>query len=111
MSLTYTLNTDDNLNVDDVNLDSLLIQLRKEVTPKWYEFGEVAGIKSEVLDNFAKNCIPDECVVETFDNWLRNYKGKPTWRDVADVLRAINLQQLAFDIEQVYITGIHVHVY
>ena len=100
---SYTLTTDDNL--DDINLDSLLIQLRKEVTTKWYEFGEVAGINGEVLDNFAKSCAPDDCIVEMLDYWLRNYKGKLTWRDIATLLRMINLHQLAFDIEQVYITG------
>ena len=82
-----------------------MIQLRKEVTTKWYEFGEVAGINGEVLDNFAKSCAPDDCIVEMLDYWLRNYKGKLTWRDIATLLRTINLHQLAFDIEQVYITG------
>ena len=97
------LNTDDNL--DDINLDALLIQLKREVTPKWYQFGETAGIKNEVLDNFARNCYPDDCIVEMLDYWLRSYKGKPTWRDVAIILKTINLQQLAFDIEHVYTTG------
>ena len=98
-------NLDDNFDVIDINLDALLIQLRKQVTPKWYQFGETAGIDNEVLDNFAGNCSPDDCIVEMLDYWLLNYKGKPTWRDVAVILKAINLQQLAFDIEQIYITG------
>ena len=105
----HVLDTDD--NIDDINLDSLLIQLRKHVTSKWYEFGKAAGIKSEVLDNFAENCAPDDRIVETLDYWLRNYKGKLTWRDIAIILRAINLQKLAFDIEQVYTTGTYMHMY
>ena len=92
-------------NLHEINLDALLIQLRKHVTSKWYEFGEAAGIKREVLDNFAENCTPDDCIIEMLDFWLRNYKGNPTWRDVGNILKAINLRQLAVDIEQVYTTG------
>ena len=88
-----------------INLDSLLIQLKGKVSSKWYQFGEAAGIDKRVLDNYVKNCSPDECIVEMFDYWLRSYKGKMTWRVVAAILRSINLQQLAFDIEQVYVTG------
>ena len=89
-----------------VNLDSLLIQLRSQVTPKWYEFGEAAGIERELLDKFAKQCSPEECIVEMFDYWLRS-GDKPTWRDVTKILKSIHLPQLAFDIERVYITGKH----
>ena len=65
--LTYC--KDDSLNVD---LDSLLIQLRSQVTSKWYELGEAAGVRREVLDKFAKQCSPKECIVEMFDYWLRS---------------------------------------
>ena len=102
--LVNIINTDDKV-LDEINLDALLIQLRKQVTSKWYQFGETAGIAKEVLDNFAANCSLDDCIVEMLDYWLWNYNGKPTWRDVAIILKAINLQQLAFDIEQVYVTG------
>ena len=99
---TTSVYADDDL---EFNLDALLVQLREQVTPKWYQFGLTAGVKEEVLDNFAKNCTPDNCIVEMLDHWLRNYKEKPTWRRVINILKAINLQQLAVDIEQVYITG------
>ena len=89
-----------------VNLDSLLIQLRLQITPKWYEFGEAAGIEKEVLDKFAKQCSPEECIVEMFDYWLRS-GDKPTWRDVVKILKTIHLPHLAFDIEGVYTTGNH----
>ena len=93
------------LQVDNIDLDNLLIQLKAHVFSKWYQFGEVAGIDKRVLDNYAKNCSPDECIVEMLDYWLRSFTGRVTWHDVAAILRAINLQQLAFDIEQVYVTG------
>ena len=87
-----------------VNLDSLLIQLQSHVTPKWYEFGIIAGIEREVLDKFAKQCSPEDCIVEMLDYWLRGGE-KPTWREVAKILRSIYLPQLAQDIEGVYTTG------
>ena len=43
--------------------------------------------------------------MEVLDQWLRNFPGRPTWRDVANALRNIGLQQLANDIEMVYETG------
>ena len=87
-----------------VNHDSLLIQLQSHVTPKWYEFGIAAGIEREVLDKFAKQCSPEDCIIEMLDYWLRGGK-KPTWREVAKILRSIHLPQLAQDIEGVYTTG------
>ena len=91
--------------LDDVNLDNLLIQLRPQVTPKWYQFGEAAGIQRDVLNNFAKQCSPTDCIMEMLDFWLRNCKALPTWNDVAKILKEINLTQLSHDIEGVYTTG------
>ena len=88
-----------------VNLDNVLIQLRPQVTSKWHRFGEAVGIDNEVLDSCAKTCSPEDCIVEMLDYWLRNHLKKPTWRDIAEALKAINLPQLALDIEMVYSTG------
>ena len=85
-------------------MDSLLIQLRSEVTPKWYQFGEAMGVGKEVLDKCIKYP-SEESLIEVLDNWLRNHAGQPTWREVAEALKGIGLQQLAFDIEKVYNTG------
>ena len=81
-----------------------MIQLRSEVTPKWYQFGKAIGVEKEVLDKCMKYP-PEESIVEILDNWLRNHAGQPTWNEVAETLRKIGLQQLAFDIEKVYDTG------
>ena len=93
-------------NCPSVNLDSLLIQLRPQVGPKWYQFGEAAGIEKEILDKLAEQCPPDQCIVELFDYWLRSSTEPPSWKAVANVLKAINLTELGQDIERVYITGI-----
>ena len=92
-------------NYPSVNLDNLLIQLRPQVGTKWYQFGEAAGIEKEALDKIAE-CPPDQCIVELFDYWLRFSAEPPTWKIVADVLKAINLTELGLDIERVYTTGI-----
>ena len=94
-------------NIDDslsINLDNLLIQLKPQVTPKWYEFGIAAGIKKEVLDKFAEQCSPEECIVEVVDYWLRKGMRLPTWKDVAKILKKIDLCGLAHDIEGIYTT-------
>ena len=85
-----------------VDLDSLLIHLRSEVTPKWRQFGEAVGISEEILKEYS-NYPPEECIVEVFDYWLRNYPSptdRPTWRDVADVLIKMELHQLAGQLLQ-----------
>ena len=96
------------MHADDspcVNLDNVLIQLRPQVSAKWYQFGAAIGVDKEVLDHCAKTCLPEDCIVEMLDYWLRNSTEKPTWRIISKALKAINLLQLADDIERVYITG------
>ena len=83
-----------------------MIQLRPQAPAKWYQFGEAVKIDKEVLDNFSKSCSQDDCLVETCDYWLRQHEEPPTWRDIAGILRIIDLPQLALDIEMVYTTGI-----
>ena len=87
-----------------LNLDSLLIQIKPEVTPNWYQFGKAIGVDDKVLDRYTPYP-PEESIVEVCDNWLRNHSGKPTWREVAEALGQINCQQLAFQIENIYETG------
>ena len=94
-------------NCPPVNLDSLLVQLRPQVGPKWYQFGEAAGIENDALDKFVEQCAPEECIVELFDYWLRNSVENPTWRDIAKILKTIGLAELGLSIESIYTTGIN----
>ena len=96
------IDTDDSL---DVNLDNLLIQLRPQVTTKWFHFGQAAGIDKEMLESFAKQCSLEDSIMEMLDYWLRHCKEVPTWRDIAEILKKISLPKLAHDIEGVYRTG------
>ena len=84
-----------------------MIQLKPQVGPKWYEFGVAAGIEKDVLDKFAEQCSPDDCIVEVIDYWLRKSTKLHTlsWRDVAKILKDIGLSELAHDMEGIYTTG------
>ena len=88
-----------------LNLDSLLIQLKEEATPKWYEFGQAAGMDKMTLDEYSQYP-EEECIVEVLDNWLRNHTRTPSWREVAEILRNIGLPRLGNDIDEVYQTGV-----
>ena len=59
-----------------------------------------------MLDKIAEGATSDDYrIVEMLDHWLSNYKEKLTWRRVINVLKEIDLQQLAMHIEKVYVTG------
>ena len=74
------------------------------MTSEWYQFGVAVGITEEVLNKY-HGYASEECIVEVLDYWLRNNDSKPTWKDVAEGLRVISLNQLADDILKVYTTG------
>jgi hypothetical protein len=87
-----------------------LIQIRHEVTPKWYQFGVAIGINKETLDEFS-NFPPEECIVEVSDLWLRNSRRALTWRDVANALKECGHYNLAEKILKVHKTGAWLSVY
>ena len=81
-----------------------MIQIRHEVTPKWYQFGIAVGINKGTLDEFS-NFTPEECIVEISDLWLQTSVITVTWRDVADALKETGCYRLAEKILKVYKTG------
>lgn len=84
------------------------MQIRQQVTPKWYQFGLAVAINKETLDEFS-NFPAEECIVEMLDLWLRTSERAITWRDVADALKQIGLYQLAERTLKAYKTGkIHI---
>lgn len=78
-------------------MDSLLIHLRPQVTPKWHQFGVAIGTPNEVLDELS-NYPEEESIVEIADYWLRHHPGQLTWREVAEILKDIELHQLAEEL-------------
>ena len=89
---------------EQLDLDNFLMQLRTQLTPKWYQFGLALGVDKDILKKYSE-CPPEESIVEVADYWLRNSHTKPTWRDVARALKKIGFDLLAEDILNVYKTG------
>ena len=83
----------------------MLFQIRSQVTPKWFQFGQVVGIAKHILDEYSKYT-DEQCIVEVLDYWLKNSLCTPTWRNVAEALKEIELYDLAESILKVYETGI-----
>ena len=88
----------------EVNLDFLLLLLKEELTPRWYEFGSVVGVPKDILDGYL-GYPSDQCLIELLDYWLRHHPGQLTWREVAQALREIKLYQLAEKALQISKTG------
>ena len=88
-----------------VNLDLLLILLKEELAPKWYEFGQVIGVPKEVIDTYV-GYPKDDCLTEVLDYWLRHHPGQLTWREVAQALREVKFYYLAEKAVQIGVTGI-----
>lgn len=85
-------------------MDTLLIQLRGEVTAEWYLFGERLGLQKEQLEKFS-NCPPEQSIVEMLDYWLRNHIGLPRWKEIAIALDQLGFQQLSREVDSLYKTG------
>ena len=77
-----------------VDLDSLLILLKEELAPKWYDFGLVVGVSQELMDSYS-GYPSDQCLTEVLDYWLRHHAETIKWTEVADALKAVELNQLA----------------
>ena len=94
--------TKDNNPDESLGLDSLLIQLRAPVMPKWHQFGTVIGVPQDLIEQYS-SYLADERLIEGLSFWLNNYQNL-TWRDVAKILCDIELNELAEGIMNVYET-------
>ena len=83
-----------------MDLDSLLILLKEDLTPRWYEFGLVVGVPKELMDSYS-GYPSDQCLTEILDYWLRHHCDQLTWTEVAQALKVIELNQLAAKALQV----------
>ena len=77
-----------------MDLDSLLILLKEELAPKWYDFGLVVGVPQELMVSYSSYPL-DQCLTEVLDYWLRHHAGMMKWAEVADAVKAVELNQLA----------------
>ena len=57
---------------------------------KWYSIGLGLGLSADTLDAIAKahQQQPEECVIDTIKQWLRNDDPQPTWEALSDALRS-----------------------
>lgn len=97
-------NTESNSS-PSVDLDKLVFLLREHLSSRWYEFGEIVGIDDVVLDSIAKTSFSQNCIAEVLDYWLKYSDERLTWKSVIDVLKEIDLHNLAQDIEQMCDAG------
>ena len=86
----------------------MLIQVKAEVTPLWYEYGVVLGVPQDILNELrGMNADDIDKLIEVLDFWFRKFpaSGGPSWKEVALSLREIGLNELAARIMTVYTTG------
>ena len=93
-------------SVTVVDLDSLLILLKEELAPKWYDFGLIVGVPQDLMDSYS-GYPPDQCLTEVLDYWLRHHTGKVKWTEVADALKALELNQLAEKAQKLHSLTAH----
>ena len=92
------------VSIIDCNLDTLLVQVRSEVIPKWHELGLAIGMDSSDLNKLLK--YPSEqCMIEVLDWWIRSHDYLLTWKEVARILQKMGFHSLSENILNVYITG------
>ena len=93
-------------SVTVVDLHSLLILLKEELAPKWYDFGLIVGVPQDLMDSYS-GYPPDQCLTEVLDYWLRHHTGKVKWIEVADALKAVELNQLAEKAQKLSLLTAH----
>ena len=94
--------------VPPCDLNMMLIQVKAEVTPLWYEYGEMLGVPQEILNQLRAMDTDDyDKLVEILDVWFMKFpvRAGPSWKEVALSLREIGLNELAANIMRVYTTG------
>ena len=78
--------------------------LREVMTQRWYEFGSVIGVPTDVMNGYLGHP-SDQCLIELLDYWLRHHPGQLTWREVAQALKKMQLYQMAETALQISTTG------
>jgi hypothetical protein len=77
-----------------LHLDQLLLKLRSQVSPKWRQFGFAVRVPVETLNELSSYQEEDR-LSEIADYWMKQHQGRLTWREVARIMREIDLNDLA----------------
>ena len=95
-SLNGSLLLDLDMNIV-LNLDQLLLKLRSQVSPKWHQFGFAVKVPVETLNELT-SYQEEQCLSEIAGYWMKQHQGRLTWREVARVMKEIDLNDLAEEI-------------
>ena len=78
-----------------VNLKCLLEKLQGQISKQWYQLGLTLGLPMDVLEGFNLYS-EDDCLAEVLDYWLKHHPGKPTWQEITDAQKKVEI----FNTEQ-----------
>ena len=86
------LQTDDIYSeIQPLDLNSLLSRVQDQIPNyQWYQFGLALGVPKEVLDQLGEHS-GDNCLTELLNYWLNNHKGQPSWQEVDEAQRRIDI--------------------
>ena len=81
------------------HLDELLLKLpHSQVSPKWRQFGFAIRVPVETLDELSSYQEKERRLSEIADYWMKQHQGRLTWREVARIMKEIDLNDLAGEI-------------
>ena len=80
-----------------LNLEELLLKLHSQVSPKWHQFGFAVRVPVETLDELSSYQEEDR-LSEIADYWMKQHEGQLAWREVARIMKEIDLNDLAEEI-------------
>ena len=78
-----------------VNLKRLLEKLQGRISKQWYQLGLTLGLPMDVLEGFNLYS-EDDCLVEVLDYWLKHHPARPTWQEIIDAQKKVEI----FNTEQ-----------
>jgi hypothetical protein len=73
-----------------LHLDQLLSKLCSQVSPKWRQFGFAVRVPVETLNELSSYQEEDR-LSEIADYWMKQHQGRLTWREVARIMREIDI--------------------
>ena len=81
------------------HLDELLLKLsHSQVSPKWRQFGFAVRVPVETLDELSSYREEERRLSEIANYWMKQHQGRLTWREVARIMKEIDLNDLAGEI-------------
>ena len=80
-----------------LHLDQLLLKLCSQVSPKWRQFGFAVRVPVETLNELT-SYQEEQRLSEIAGYWMKQHQDRLTWREVARIMKEIDLNDLAEEI-------------